>query len=184
MTEKEKMLAGLDYLAFDPELTQDRMNAKKLCHRFNQVVPDDKELQTNILKELLGTVSEAWIEPLFFCDYGYNIHLGENFYANHHCTILDGAEVRIGNNVLFGPNVTLSTAGHPLDATIRNTGLEFCKPITIGDNVWLGANVTVNPGVTIGDNAVIGAGSVVTRDVPANTVAVGIPCRVVKSLTV
>ncbi|KEQ19096.1 sugar O-acetyltransferase [Endozoicomonas numazuensis] len=182
MTEKEKMLAGLDYLAFDSELTQERLKAKQLCHRFNQAAPDDKTMQAQILNTLLGTVSEAWIEPLFFCDYGYNIHLGENFYANHHCTILDGAKVSIGHNVLFGPNVTLSTAGHPLNAEVRNTGLEFCKLITIGNNVWLGANVTVNPGITIGDNAVIGAGSVVTRDIPANTVAVGTPCRVRNSI--
>lgn len=176
------MLAGLDYLAFDSELTQDRLEAKKLCHRFNQVSPDDKTQQAEVLNELLGTLSEAWIEPFFYCDYGYNIHLGENFYANHHCTILDGAKVTIGNDVLFGPSVTISTAGHPLDSVTRNTGLEFCKPITIGNNVWLGANVSVNPGVTIGDNSVIGAGSVVTRDIPANSVAVGAPCRVIKSV--
>ena len=127
-------------------------------------------------------MSEAWIEPLFFCDYGYNIHLGANFYANHHCTILDGARVTIGDNVLFGPSVTLSTAGHSLNAITRNTGLEFCKPITIGNNVWLGANVTVNPGISIGENVVIGAGSVVTKDIPANSVAVGTPCKVIKSL--
>ncbi|WOG27346.1 sugar O-acetyltransferase [Endozoicomonas sp. 8E] len=182
MTEKEKMLAGLDYIAFDSELTKDRLEAKKLCHRFNQVSPDDKTQQAEVLNELLGTLSEAWIEPFFYCDYGYNIHLGENFYANHHCTILDGAKVTIGNDVLFGPSVTISTAGHPLDSVTRNTGLEFCKPITIGNNVWLGANVSVNPGVTIGDNSVIGAGSVVTRDIPANSVAVGAPCRVIKSV--
>lgn len=182
MTEKEKMLAGLDYMAFDEELTEDRFKAKVLCHQYNALSPAEKEQQSILLKELLGEVSDAWIEPNFFCDYGYNIHLGKGFYSNHNCVILDCAPVKIGDNVLLGPNVTLSTAGHPIDATTRNTGLEFCKPITIGNNVWIGANVTINPGVTIGDNVVVGSGSVVTKDIPANTVAAGVPCRLIRDI--
>ncbi|AMO58798.1 maltose acetyltransferase [Endozoicomonas montiporae] len=182
MTEKEKMLAGLDYLTFDEELTRERIAAKKLCHQYNLLEPDDFEQKNILLKELLGTVTDAVIEPNFQCDFGYNIHLGKNFYANHNCVILDCSLVNIGDNVMFGPNVTLSAPGHPLNVEGRVAGLEFSKPITIGNNVWLGASVTVNPGVTIGDNTVIGSGSVVTKDIPANCVAVGVPCRFVKSL--
>ena len=182
MTEKEKFLVCKPYFPWDPELKADRVRAKRLCHQFNQAHSEPLEVQTGILAELLGKVSSATIEPHFYCDYGYNIELGENFYSNHNCVILDCAPVKIGNNVMFGPNVTLTAAGHPLDAETRNTGIEFAEPITLGDNVWLGANVTVNPGVTIGDNVVIGSGSVVTRDIPANTVAVGVPCRVIKEL--
>ena len=182
MTEKEKMITGELYQPWEEQLISDRRRSKQLCHSYNQTSPDKQELRQGILRELLGKVAEAKIEPTFFCDYGYNIELGDNFYANHNCVILDCAPVKIGDNVLFGPNVTLTTAGHPLDAATRNTGIEFAEPITLGDNVWLGANVTINPGVTIGDNAVIGSGSVVTRDVPASTVAVGTPCRVIKEL--
>ena len=182
MTEKEKMLAELDYLAFDPELVTDRQKAKQACYKYNLLSPVDADKKTGLLKSLLGTIDEAVIEPNFFCDYGYNIHLGKNFYANHNCVMLDCAPVIIGDNVMFGPNVTLSTAGHPLDVKARNSGQEFGKIITIGNNVWLGANVTVNPGITIGDNAVIGSGSVVTQNIPANSVAVGAPCRVIKTI--
>lgn len=176
------MLAELDYLAFDPELVTDRQNAKQACHEYNQLAPIDADRKAEILKRLLGTMYEVIIEPNFFCDYGYNIHLGRNFYANHNCVILDCAPVIVGDNVMFGPNVTLSTAGHPLDIKTRNSGLEFARTITIGNNVWLGANVTVNPGVTIGDGAVVGSGSVVTRNIPANSVAVGAPCRVIRAI--
>ena len=182
MTEKEKMLSEQNYLASDPELVGERVRAKSLCHEFNHLPPDCTDKKNALLKQLLGRVEEAHIEPAFYCDYGYNIHLGRSFYANHNLVILDVCPVYIGDNVLFGPNVTLSTGGHPVDATLRQSGVEFGQRITIGNNVWLGANVTVNPGVTIGDNAVIGSGSVVTRDIPANTVAVGVPCKVVKSL--
>lgn len=172
----------MDYLAFDPALLKDRLHAKTLCHEFNMLAPVEESKKAKLLKQLPGEMKEALIEPIFFCDYGFNIRLGNNFYANHHCVILDAAPVNIGDSVMFGPNVTISTVGHPLDATTRNSGLEFGKPITIGNNVWLGANVTVNPGVSIGDNVVIGSGSVVTKNIPANTVAVGTPCTVIKTL--
>lgn len=182
MTEKEKMIAERDYLAFDPELVRERQQAKALCHEFNQLAPDAEEKKTALLQQLLGRMNEALIEPNFFCDYGYNIRLGKNFYANHNLVILDVCPVIIGDNVMFGPNVSITTAGHPLDAETRNSGLEFGKKITIGNNVWLGANVTVNPGVNIGDNVVIGSGSVVTRDIPSDTVAAGVPCKVIKTI--
>lgn len=123
-----------------------------------------------------------WIEQPFWCDYGYNIEIGENFYSNHNLTILDGNKVKFGDNVFIGPNCSFYTAGHPLDTQRRNQGLEYAKPIIIGNNVWLGGNVCVLPGVTIGDNVVIGAGSVVTKDIPSNVVAAGNPCKIIKNL--
>lgn len=178
-SEKSKMLSGELYLASDPELTRERKKAKALCARYNQS-PVDLDLAT--LAELLGAPTDAYLEPPFFCDYGYNIHLGRNVYANHNLVILDGAEVHIGDNVYLATNVVLSTAGHPIDPVVRTSGLEFVKPIRIGNNVWIGATVTVLPGVEIGENVTIGAGSVVTRSIPPNCVAVGNPCRVLRYL--
>ena len=182
MTEKEKMIAELGYFPSDPELHGERKTAKALCHRYNQLAPHEAEQKTELLKSLLGQVQEANIEPSFHCDYGYNIYLGKNFYSNHNLVILDVCPVIIGDNVMFGPNVTITSAGHPIDAETRNSGLEFGKKINIGNNVWLGANVTINPGVTIGDNVVIGSGSVVTKDIPADTVAAGVPCKVIRNI--
>ncbi len=182
MTEKEKMLAGLPYDAWDPELHEDRMRAKSMCHRFNMADPTDLAGRMAILAGLLSIKDKAHIEPVFFCDYGYNIVLGSNFYANHNLTIVDVCEVTIGDNVMFGPQVMISTATHPIDARERRK-TEYGEPITIGNDVWLGGCVSVLPGVSIGDNCVIGAGSVVNRDIPANTVAVGNPCRVKKAVS-
>lgn len=177
------MLSGELYLATDNELLSERERASQLVFEIHNLPPGNPQKQL-LFKKLLGTTGNSFvIEKGFHCDYGYNIHLGENFYANVNCTILDCAEVRIGNNVLFAPNVGIYTAGHPLDTTLRVAGQEFAYPITIEDNVWLGANVLVLPNVTIGANTVIGAGSVVTKNIPANVVAVGNPCRVVKELT-
>ena len=178
-TEKTKMIAGEPYMSNDPELTRDRKRAKALCYRYNQQV---EELDKVTLADLLGYTTDAYLEPPFYCDYGYNIQLGANVYANHNLVILDCAPVTIGDNVFIAPNVVISTAAHPIDAQVRSTGLEFAKPIVIGSNVWIGATVTILPGVEIGDNVTIGAGSVVTRSIPPNSVAVGNPCRVLKSL--
>ncbi len=178
-SEKAKMLAGELYFANDPELTQERKRAKALCARYNQSVVD---LDLPTLAELLGTPTDAYLEPPFYCDYGYNIRLGRNVYANHNLIILDGAEVFIGNNVYIAPNVVLSTAGHPVDPAVRISGLEFVRPIRIRDNVWIGANVSVLPGVEVGENVTIGAGSVVTKSIPPSCVAVGNPCRVLRYL--
>ena len=183
MTEQEKAAAGLLYDAnYDPALLEQRRRCKELCHTFNQLSPTRRETEgARLLRTLLGSVGERPVVTApFWCDYGCNITLGDDFYANHNCIMLDGAPITIGSHVFFGPNCCLSTAGHPLDAERRNQGLEYAKPITIGDDVWLGANVTVLPGVTIGRGAVIGAGSVVTRDIPAGVVAVGVPCRPVR----
>jgi maltose O-acetyltransferase len=173
------MLSGELYLANDQQLVAERRRAKVLCQRYNQTVGD---LDHDTLAELLGHPGDAYIEPPFFCDYGYSIRLGTRFYANHNLVILDGARVTIGNSVFIGPNVVLTSVGHPTDASTRNSGLEFVKPIQIGDDVWIGASVTVLPGVTIGANVTIGAGSVVTRSIESGCVAAGNPCRVMRRL--
>ncbi|MGY2133033.1 sugar O-acetyltransferase [Hymenobacter sp. HD11105] len=178
LTEREKMLAGELYQANDPELVAARQRAKALCHRYNQ---QPLELDRAVLAELLGYETDAYIEAPLRCDYGFNIHLGQNFYANYNLTILDCAPVHIGDNVFVAPNVVLSTAGHPVEAGPRVAGWEFAHPITIGDSVWLGAGVIVLPGVTIGAGTTIGAGSVVTRNIAPNSVAVGNPCRVIRA---
>lgn len=184
MTEKEKMLAGLIYDAnYDPELIAERLECKELCRDYNDLRPREMAARTALLRKLLGKVKgEVLIEQPFYCDYGYNICVGENFYANFNLVILDEAQVTFGDNVFIAPNCGFYTASHPVDAVERNKGLEYARPITVGNNVWIGANVCVLPGVTIGDNCVIGAGSVVVKDIPANSVAVGNPCKVIKSI--
>lgn len=185
MTEKEKMLAGMLYNSIDcKELTDARLECKRLCREYNTLDPLDTEKKQHVMKKILGkTKNNYWIEAPFICDYGYNIEVGENFFANYNLVILDCAKVTIGDNVLIAPNVGIYTAGHPLVAEQRNRCLEYAYPITIGNNVWIGGGVQILPGVTIGDNSVIGAGSVVTKDIPANTVACGNPCRVIREIT-
>ncbi len=183
MTEKDKMLAGRLYNAGDEQLVKERTAAKELCRDYNMLRSGDVAGRLDILKKLIGRTGATFlIEPNFFCDYGYNITLGENFASNHNLVILDCAPVTFGDNVMLGPNCAFFTASHPLDVTRRNAGLEFAHPITVGANVWFGGNVCVMPGVTIGDSCVIGAGSVVTKDIPAGTLAVGNPCRVVREI--
>lgn len=183
-TELEKMVAGEMYNAADEQLSNMRLTARQMMHEYNHSEPGAKELRQELVKGLFGSTTENYyIEPPFTCDYGSNIYWGDNTYANFNLLILDVAPVTIGKNVMFAPNVTIVTATHPIIASERNSGLEYAKPITIGDNVWVGAQVVINPGVTIGDNAVIGSGSVVTKDIPANVVAVGNPCRVLRPIT-
>lgn len=176
------MLAGEPYNAWDEELYALRIECRKTLQRLNNAIPDSAEWREAI-DQLIPQSQGAYLEPPFRCDYGANITLGKNFYANFNCVVLDVAPVVIGDNVLFAPNVQIYTAGHPLDVKSRvEEGIEFGTPISIGNNVWLGGGVIVCPGVTIGDNSVIGAGSVVTKDVPANVVAAGNPCRVIRAL--
>ena len=183
-TEKEKMLAGDLYRAGGDELRRDNKQARVLTRLFNATTEDEIELRTALLKQLFKTTgTNIYIEPPFRTDYGCNTSIGENFYANYDCIIIDVAPVTIGNNVMFGPRICLYTAGHPIDAEVRNSLLEFGKPITIGDNVWIGGNTVVNPGVTIGSNSVIGSGSVVTKDIPDGVVAAGNPARVIRAIT-
>lgn len=184
MKEKEKMLEGKPYRAFGDELVAERQAAKELIFEFNALHPSKIEQRDKIIKRLFGKTGKNFIiEPPFRCDYGYNISIGENFYANYNCTIIDCATVTIGDNAFIAPNVSLFTAEHPIHPDIRNDQLEYAIPISRGNNVWLGGGAIVNPGVTIGDNTVIGSGSVVTKDIPANVIAVGNPCRVKRKIT-
>ena len=184
MTERERMLSGQLYDAGDETLTAARGRAKRLTWRYHQLDPTDWDSRTQILQELLGHLGEdSWIEPPFRCDYGTQISIGDHFFANYDCIFLDVAPITIGNQVMFGPRVCLYTAGHPLDAATRNTGLEFGKPIAIGDDVWLGGNVVVLPGVTIGAGTVVAAGSVVSRDLPPHVLAAGNPLQVLRPIT-
>lgn len=183
LTEKEKMLSGELYNASDSELIKDRSIAKDICFAYNNLTPSEVFRRREIIKTLFGKIGvEFLIEQNFWCDYGYNIVCGENFYINHNCVILDCAKVEFGNNVWIGPNCGFYTAGHPTEIDLRNEGLEYAKPISVGNNVWIGGNVIVLPGVSIGSNVTIGAGSVVTHDIPSNTIAYGNPCTVKKEI--
>ena len=184
MNQKERMLAGLPYKAWLDGLSEERMENKLKIHEYNLTRPDDKKKMKAMIKDILGkTGDEIVIEQPFRCDYGKNIEVGNNFFANYNCVILDVAKVTIGENVMFAPNVSIYTAGHPIHPESRNSGYEYGIPVTIGNNVWVGGNVVINPGVTIGNNVVIGAGSVVTKDIPDNVIAVGNPCRVIREIT-
>lgn len=184
-TEKEKMLSEQLYQASDATLKADMKRARQLTRLFNTSTEEQLDYRTTLLKQLFAKTGEQlYIEPNLRCDYGSNITVGDAFYANYDCVLLDVAPITIGENVMFGPRVSLLTASHPLDATVRISGLEYGEAITIGDNVWLGGSVTVNPGVTIGANTIIGSGSVVTKTIPANVIAAGNPCRVIRELTV
>lgn len=184
MTEKEKCKLGLLYDAnYDKELLKEREISKELCYKFNILKPSEKEKGKEIIKKLFGKTQEKFsINQPFYCDYGYNIEIGENFYSNHNLVILDGAKVKIGDNVFIGPNCCITTAGHPIDIEERNSGLEYAYPIIIEDNVWIGAGVNILPGVTIGKNTTIGAGSVVNNDIPENVIAAGNPCKVIRKI--
>ena len=185
MTEKEKAAAGYLYNAnYDEEILNEISRCNDLCHEFNQIKPSDREAQGEILKQILGTMGEqVTVNTPFWCDYGYNTSVGNYFFANHNCQILDGGKVTFGDHVFIAPNCLFTTAEHALDAEQRNEGLEVALPIAVGNNVWIGAGTIVLGGVTIGDNTVIGAGSVVTKSIPSNVIAVGVPCRVVREIT-
>lgn len=183
MTEKDKMIAGEIYDANDSELVEERFVCKEICQAYNNVPVRELEKRRELLKQLLGkTCDEIVIEPPFWCDYGYGIEVGSNFYANHGLVILDAGGVKYGDNVFIGPQCGFHTSGHPIDWQTRNKGLEYARAITVGDNVWIGAGVQVMPGVTIGSNVVIGGGSVVVKDIPSNCVAAGNPCKVIRAI--
>lgn len=184
MTEREKMLSGRLYHPGDPELALARDRAKDLTWRYNQMNPTDWEGRTALLRELLGRLGEdSWIEPSFRCDYGTQISLGGHVFLNYDCVFLDAAPISIGSFAQIAPRVCFYTVGHPIDAEVRDTGLEFGRPITICDSVWLGGNTVVLPGVTIGEGTVVAAGSVVRRDLPPHVVAGGNPCQVLRPIT-
>ena len=185
MSEKEKMLAGELYDGnYNIELENDRLKAKDICYEYNNFKPSERIERNKLLKSLFkSTKGDFIIEQPFWCDYGYNIEIGNNFYSNHNLVILDCNKVKFGNNVFIGPNCGFYTAGHPIDAKTRNKGLEYAKPIEVGNDVWIGGNTIVLPGVKIGNNVVIGAGSVVNKNIPDNSVAVGNPCKVIKNIS-
>lgn len=169
---------------YNPVFEAEIAKCKDKCYRYNQLHPNDRESQQEILKDLLGSMGkEVIFTPPFWCDYGYNIIVGDYFYSNHNLVITDGAKVSFGNHVFIAPNCCFTTAEHPVDPEQRKAGLEIAKPITIGNNVWIGAGSVILAGVTIGDNTVIGAGSVVKNSIPANVVAVGVPCKVIREIT-
>lgn len=183
MDEREKMLRGSLYNPNDAVLNDLRIQCKVLCQKYNLFPVDDFNGRKALMKQILGKTGESFhIEQSFWCDYGANIEIGENFYSNHNLVILDPAQVTFGDNVFIGPNCAFYTALHPFDTKTRNQGLEYAKPVKVGNNVWFGGNVTVLPGVTIGDNAVIGAGSVVTRDIPSGMLSYGNPCKVIRKI--
>lgn len=185
LTEKEKMAAGELYLSGDKELVQNRVEAQELIYQYNYTRGYEEEHRKEILKLLLGSADETTtIMPTFRCDYGFHIHVGKNFYANFDCVMLDVCEIRIGDNCMFGPGVHIYTATHPLEPAERNSGLEYGKPVIIGDNVWIGGRAVINPGVVIGNNVVVASGSVVTKSVPDNVVIGGNPARILKAIEV
>ena len=184
MNQKERMLNNLPYRAWLDGLEEERLACKTKTYEYNNIPPRDRAKRKDLMRTIVGKIGEEFnIESPFQCDYGYNIEIGENFYSNHNLIILDVGRVKIGDNVQVAPNVSIYTAGHPVHPETRNTGYEYGIDITIGDNVWIGGSVSILPGVTIGDNAVIGAGSVVTKDIPANVIAAGNPCRVIREIT-
>jgi len=184
MDHKERMLAGLPYKAWMDGLVDEQIANKKRVYKFNHCPPDELDKIEEYTRDILGKAGKnVRIMAPFSCDYGRHIEVGDNFFANYNCVILDVGKVIIGDNVMLAPNVTISTAGHPVHPTSRNSGYEYGISIKIGNNVWMGANVVVNPGVTIGDNVVLGSGSVVTKDIPDNVIAVGNPCRVLREIT-
>lgn len=184
MNQKERMQANLPYKAWLDGLDEERLENKKRIYEFNNLPPDRFEEKNELIKNILGKTGEHIIvEQPFRCDYGKNIEIGENFFANYNLVILDVGKVKIGDNVQFAPNVAIYTAGHPVHPDSRNSGYEYGIDITIGDNVWLGGNVVVLPGVNIGNNVVVGAGSVVAKDLPDNVIAVGNPCRIIREIT-
>lgn len=184
MTEWERMQKGLVYNDFDQDLFNKRVEAKKLFKAYNKTEDEEVDLRNKIMKQLFKNVGEnVWIEPDFRCEFGKNITIGDNVYINFGCIILDCSEITIGSHTLLGPNIGLYAANHSTDATERINGGCYGKPIHIGNNVWLGGDVKVLQGVTIGDNTIIGAGSIVTKDIPDNVIAVGNPCKVIRKIT-
>ncbi|MBD1397532.1 sugar O-acetyltransferase [Pontibacter sp. JH31] len=182
-TEKEKMLAGELYDALDKQLSDERLQTRLLLKELNDSREDQETERSRLLKALIPRAGEGlWLQPPFYCDYGYNIVVGEKVFFNFNCVVLDVAQVTIGSRTLFGPNVQVYTATHPMNHRERASGLEYAKPITIGEDVWIGGSAVICPGVSIGDRSVIGAGSVVTKDVPADVFAAGNPCRVIREL--
>ncbi len=184
LSMRDRIKQGLLFTDMTEGLPEERLRGKELMYDYNLTRPSEEERREELLREILGRAGgNIWIEPPFRFAYGKNVFIGDNFYANFNLTIVDDHTVTIGDNVMIAPNVTISVTGHPVHPALRPHGEMFSFPVTIGNNVWIGSQVVINPGVTIGDNSVIGAGSVVTRNIPPNVVAVGAPCRVLRDIT-
>lgn len=184
MDIREKMRKGLIYIDNYEDLIKERLKGKELVYDYNNTRPSEEEKRKEILHNLLGHAGEnIWIEPPLRVAYGKNVHIGNNFYANFNFVLVDDIEIFIGNNVMIAPNVTITVTGHPVHPNLRKNGEQFSFPVKIEDDVWIGSNVVILPGVTIGRNSVIGAGSIVTKDIPKNVVAVGNPCKVLREIT-
>ncbi|WP_297278353.1 sugar O-acetyltransferase [uncultured Brachyspira sp.] len=184
MNELEKMINGFEYFSGDKDLEEMRNKAKDLCFDYNFLKSNQQKEKEDIIRKLFGKIGKNFgINAPFYCDYGFNIEAGDNLYINHNCVILDCAKVKFGNNVFIAPNCGFYTAGHPLDIERRNNCIEYAYPITIGNDIWIGANTIVIPGVTIGNGSVIGAGSVVVKDIPNNVIAFGNPCKIIREIT-
>lgn len=183
MTQRERLAGGYLYTDMGEGMPEERLRGKMLTFEFNHTSPAEPEKRVSLIRQLMGSVGKnVWIEPPLHVAYGSQITLGDNFYANFNLVVVDNGKVIIGNNVMIAPNVTISTTGHPVDPTVRITGQQFSQTVTLEDNVWIGSGAVINPGVTIGRNSVIGAGSVVTKDIPADVVAAGVPCRVLRPI--
>lgn len=183
MTQRERLAGGYLYTDMGEGMPEERLRGKMLTFEFNHTSPAEPEKRVSLIRQLMGCVGKnVWIEPPLHVAYGSQITLGDNFYANFNLVVVDDGKVIIGNNVMIAPNVTISTTGHPVDPTVRITGQQFSQTVTLEDNVWIGSGAVINPGVTIGRNSVIGAGSVVTKDIPADVVAAGVPCRVLRPI--
>lgn len=183
-TEKEKMLSGGLYSATDPELSEERLRARRMLKELNDSPEDEQEKRKRVISELIPNSGvNLWLQPPFYCDYGTNLCIGDNVFFNFNCVVLDVMRVEVGSRTLIGPNVQIYTATHPMNHLERAAGLEYARPVTIGQDVWIGGGAVICPGVTIGDRSVIGAGSVVTKDIPPDVFAAGNPCRVIRELT-
>lgn len=183
MTQRERLASGYLYTDMDEGMPEERLRGKILAYEFNHTSPAEPEKRVALIRQMMGRVgNNVWIEPPLHVAYGSQISIGDNFYANFNLVVVDDGKVIIGNNVMIAPNVTISTTGHPIDPAVRITGQQFSQTVTLEDNVWIGSGAIINPGVTIGRNSVIGAGSVVTKDIPANVVAAGVPCRVLRPI--
>lgn len=180
MKMRERIENGKLFTDYCEGLPEDRMKCKKIMKEFNDTYPDDFEKRVDLINEIFGKETKVWIEPPFYCCYGTNISIGEHTYINMNCTFIDDGKITIGKNVLFGPNVVIATVGHPIKTDMRK--YMYTDPVTIGNNCWIGANVTICPGVSIADNSVIGAGSVVTKNIPSNVIGVGNPCKVMRKI--
>lgn len=180
MTMRERIANGKLFTDYCEGLPEDRLKAKRLMKKLNELEPDEFDKRAKLINEIFGKETEAWIEPPFYFCYGYNMSIGKGAYINFNCSFIDDGKITIGRETMFGANVTIATVGHPIDPKMRD--YMYTAPVTIGENCWIGAGVTICPGVTIGDNSVIGAGSVVTKDIPANCIAVGNPCRFVREI--